>query len=797
MAFKLYLFVGVLFSCQLSHLAWSCPAECQTCSYNVTLKEKNTTFHERVCCDNTEQFKWHENYKNKTQLEVSVKFALCNKSYVELNFTKLNISSLTLSYNSIVKLKLILKPQTLRVLDISRNKLQFVTKDLFNNFTNLRQLVLSKNEIVNISDGSFDGLTSLESLDLSENNVSSLASILTPLKNLQHLNLSRNSIGFLHSSYFDNSLLQQLDVSHNDLAALAPGALQLLPSLARLRLSDNPRLGRAPPALLVGAGRRLQQLDAARTGLRRVPDPFTHSVRFLSLVGNRIAAVRRGDLDSYPLLQSLDFSDNRIESVEDDSLGRLEMLLFLNFNRNLLTTVPKSLPEELKYLSINNNFIGNLTASDFKELPNLRILLLQHNQIRYLDERAFDELPALELLDLSHNPLRRLAGGALQGPRRLRELRLSGLAAAVAAGAEGDGGFPAPAGVARLQLAASPGLARALLADPAALAALSHLQYLDLRMNNLTDIRNDLLFYLGQLRTLRLHGNNINCSAELWLKDWLSWNESSTSGETCYYSSSEPRDDENKDNNTFSETFTISDSLPPVNLYSTEMINKLLRYYGYLNNKTERIQNESDNSKLKSNATKANIDTKSIEENTIYKNVDNPFLLRIDNRISSNEYSNESAAAKARESARVLEQGRVRARADRRVLDLGPGAPAADPNKSNYEEVTQLRRKYRAGKRLNTPVNAAKKEVISEVSTTGPPESASVNVSVRVEYSPYQSSPSPYARYVGAGGALALAGLAALALALGAARRRRPVARPAAADRDQIEVANISGGVLW
>lgn len=832
MATKLYLFLVIVFSWQLSNLASTCPdlclcssnVTCQRCSYNVTLRDLSKVYRVSVCCDDdAHKTRWQEKYTNKSLMEVTVRYgSMCKNSSVEFIYPELDTTTLLLLNNSLANVQINVARKNLQELDLSANKLNHITKGSFSNFTNLRKLALSKNEIVNIYEGSFNGLSKLESLDLSENNITILSNVFTPLKNLQHLNLSRNNIEFIHENYFNNWLLQHLDLSHNNLKKVAPGALQLLPNLARLLLTDNPHLGitQLDTQLLVGTGRRLQQIDASRTGLYQVPEAFTHSVRFLSLAGNRISAIRCGDLDSYPLLQSLDFSDNKIVSVEDDSLGRLEMLLFLNINRNLMTAVPKSLPDELKYLSINNNFVKNLTIPDFKSLPNLRVLLLQNNQIRYIQDHVFDDLLSLEMLDLSNNPIQMLSTSTFDGPLSLRDLRLCYLNVSVP---EQDGSFPmsSPESIQMLHLQSSPGLARQLLADSAALAALSHLQYLDLRMNNLSEIRNDLLFYLGQLKTLRLHGNSINCSAELWLKDWLYWNKSLASGESCYYSTSETKEEESKYNCTFSETFTISDSLPPVNLYSTEMINKLLRYYGYLNNKTERVSSNHFNSVSKSNKTdlKAN-KSLNIEDNTININFNrnevNPNLSRNENKITFVDYLNETAAVKARESSKILDQNRLQNdqfSIDHRFLDLDVNAaPTKDSKKSNYDEI-QTRRKYRSGKRLNTPVNVAKKlgayaneskaefaltaVTLSDVVNVTAADGEATNMSVKIEYSPYQSTSSSYAQYMGTA---AVTSLILMSLILWASfrlryrRRRQPVAEET---EDQIEVSNISGGVLW
>ncbi|XP_047526331.1 leucine-rich repeat-containing protein 40 [Pieris napi] len=780
MALKVYFIVFIVWivncKCDMCNVT-----QCD-CPFNITVKESG---HQIRCCD-------IPMLTNKTFRGVEIEFSeKCDFNNINFDVPILDTFSIIMTNNTIVKLRINVKANNLRELNLSLNRLQYISKDLFSNYTNLRVLILSKNSINKISAESFVGLTKLEKLDLSENNLTKLENIFTPLKSLQHLNLSRNNIEFILENYFNNWLLQHLDVSHNNLRKLAPGALQLLPNLARLLLTDNPHLGitQLDTQLLVGTGRRLQQIDASRTGLYQVPEAFTHSVRFLSLVGNHISSIRCGDLDSYPLLQSLDFSNNKIKSIEEDSLGRLEMLLFLNLNNNSLIVVPKSLPDELKYLSINNNMIKNLTSADFKSLPNLRILLLKSNKILYIQDHVFDDLLSLEILDLSNNPLQMLSPSTFDGPLSLRDLRLCYLNISVPAK---DGSFPmsSPESVQMLHLQSSPGLARQFLADSAALAAFSHLQYLDLRMNNLRNIRNDLLFYLVQLKTLRLHGNKINCSAELWLSDWMNWNKSLLNNETCYYSTSEAKAEINKYNCTFPETFTINESLPPVNLYSTEMINKLLRYYGYLNNKTERssLKRNYNNFGDKNNRITLNVNdtfVSRLEKNFVNNTIRNNEKLDTENMIQYEDYYNRTG---------IVEISKI----DKNITSLVP--EHLDAILSETPTISENRTMLKTGNRLNTPV-ATKASLTSLALENQYALNSSANNTYttpnNMEYSHYQP-PGHFAQYFGI---VSVSCLIVMSLVLWLSIRLRYKRRHAPSvdggGQEQIEVSNISGGVLW
>ncbi|XP_032512860.2 insulin-like growth factor-binding protein complex acid labile subunit [Danaus plexippus] len=811
-----YLLLIFIISWQFDILISACPkicecknnsTSCEWCSYNVFIHENKNNFNVEVCCEkDSTLFHWLQNNTNKTFTEVVIQYkSTCNTSKVELDFPQLDTYSITMMNNNITSFRLNINTNNMKEMDFTSNRLEYISNGLFNNFTNLRKLILRRNLIAIIQENSFLRLTKLETLDLSENHLTVLTNVFYPLKNLQHLNLSRNNIQFIHDNYFNNWLLQHLDISHNNLKKVTPGALQQLPNLARLLLTDNPHLGitQLDTQLLVGTGRRLQQIDASRTGLCQVPEAFTHSVRFLSLVGNKITSIRCGDLDSYPLLQSLDFCDNKIISIEDDSLGRLEMLLFLNINRNLLSSVPRSLPDGLEYLSINENSISNLSKPDFKDLKHLRILLLKDNQINYIQDHIFDDLLSLEMLDISNNPIKMLSPSTFDGPLYLRDLRLCHLNTSVP---EKDGSFPlsSPESVQMLHLQSSPGLARQLLSDSAALAAFSHLQYLDLRMNNISKIRSDLLFYLGQLKTLRLHGNNINCSTELWLSDWMKWNQSLVSTETCYYSTLESKAEMSKYNCTFPESFTLSESLPPINLYSTEMINKLLRYYGYLNNKTENFENTS----------KVLRSEKQLKNNNInrseYHNINNGSLVKDlpDNKVLLHDFLNEISNMKDKGSSKILDQNKIQKdqlNSNRRFLDITSHVSVRiQTEKKDYRQITAVRSEEISGKRLNTPVMTTESKPITRftenqnIQDADVSEVNTVNPNVRLKYSSHQGVYINYAQNIGMASVISLMLVSVILWASFRLRYKRRQLRALNTDmEDQIEVSNISGGVLW
>jgi Leucine-rich repeat (LRR) protein len=442
------------------------------------------------------------------------------------DLTNLTLSDLTelrhvkLSGNKIANLPA-LNLTDLQILDLSNNSVVIVEQP-FRTLRNLEILNLSANSLTVIEADSFSGLVSLKCLDLSGNNLTTLDdATFTPLQSLQYLNLSTNRLNTLNERCFITLVkLQQLDVSFNTLIRVELGSLQL-PSLARLLLAGNTKLGASrEPVLLVGTGQRLQTVDASNIGLEQVPAALTHSIRTLRLMGNSIKTVRCGDLDSYPLLQLLDFNSNGLELIEDDALGRLDSLSILYLTNNHMTDIPKSLSEKLKVLHLEHNKIQQVRAKDFIGLTALEVLLLNDNKIGLIEADAFNQLTSLVTLDISRNPVKILEAGCLSGSMALQVLRLANIDV-ISPPKEVSFPLSSTEHLITLDLSGSPGLARQLLVDTAALAASRQLQELDLSFTELDYIRSDLLHFLPQLRIFHIQGNRINCTQLEWLAAWM------------------------------------------------------------------------------------------------------------------------------------------------------------------------------------------------------------------------------------------------------------------------------------
>jgi Leucine-rich repeat (LRR) protein len=448
-----------------------------------------------------------------------------------------NLRSLNVSHN---KLKSIHEPcallkgsldSRLRVLDAGHNQIDSLAINYCRHMFQLTWLSLAGNNLYFVSPGNLRHLKSLEYLDLSDNVLQSLDKIFDPLASLQRLNVAGNKLEHVQANWFQNlGKLYELDVSRNKLTFVSADALRPLSSLSVIKLAENPLIER-DLSLLLCTGRRLETVDASRLGLVRIPAALTRSVKVLKLAGNQLTSIYSGDLDSYPLLKSLDLSDNRLTIIEDDALGRLDSLEELILSGNILLAVPKSLPSGLLKLDLRQNAVSKLKANDLQGIYVLKELLLSGNVISSIEEGSFRQMPALQVLDISDNPIRMLPADTLSGPTNLMTLRMSGLMWLEAvANQNQDTAFPflTPERLVTVDISRSPTLCAQLLADNAALSACKSLQALDLSYTNISSMRSDLGYVLPQLRKLNLIGNEWNCSEDqYWLGQWIRQHKSS------------------------------------------------------------------------------------------------------------------------------------------------------------------------------------------------------------------------------------------------------------------------------
>lgn len=212
-----------------------------------------------------------------SQLSVEQFFNLNKLRYLKLDHNNLKlfprdvfkntiIEHLDLSFNDISIFPVTALSQigfTLRYLDLSQNRIEYLDSNIFRNTQFLLSLNIAHNLLTVLSDNTFSSLGGLRQLDLSSNSVkANFKELFHNLPNLRHLNLANiglKSVPYLPlinlttlnlTSNYINSFketdvkrllnLRQLDLSFNRITSLVPKMWLYLNNLNSLDLSYNP-----------------------------------------------------------------------------------------------------------------------------------------------------------------------------------------------------------------------------------------------------------------------------------------------------------------------------------------------------------------------------------------------------------------------------------------------------------------------------------------------------------------------------------------------------------------------------
>ncbi|KAL0829498.1 hypothetical protein ABMA28_003019 [Loxostege sticticalis] len=282
--------------------------------------------------------------------------------------------------------------RALRTLRLARNQLRDVPAHALAPLHRLQTLELSGNLISELSDASLPPLPSLHTLRLEDNLLTEVPPAVQLLPLLEDLSLANNRVevveaGTLHSC----RRLARLELRANPLSRLHPRALQHLPHLSVVILSEARGLREIPS---LNGSTRVRTLRADRARLAALPrDLCAHApqLRTLDVKSNMLDRVP--DLHECAELRVLELSDNNIESLGDDALRGLGQLHDLMVARNRLRRLP---------------------ADAFVHTPRLQVLNLEENQIEHIDMETFVPISKLEDLNVGNNVFPWLPASGLQ-----------------------------------------------------------------------------------------------------------------------------------------------------------------------------------------------------------------------------------------------------------------------------------------------------------------------------------------------------------------------------------------------
>ncbi|XP_077932416.1 leucine-rich repeat-containing G-protein coupled receptor 5 isoform X3 [Halichoerus grypus] len=317
-----------------------------------------------------------------------------------------------------------------------------------------------------------------------------------------YLDLSMNNISQLPPNpLFSLRFLEEFMLQNNHLRQVPTEALQNLRSLQSLRLDAN-HISYVPPSCFRGL----------------------HSLRHLWLDDNSLTEVPVQAFRSLSALQAMTLALNKIHHIPDYAFGNLSSLVVLHLHNNRIHSLGKKCFDglhSLETLDLNYNNLDEFPTA-IRTLSNLKELGFHSNNIKSIPEKAFVGNPSLITIHFYDNPIQLVGRSAFQHLPELRTLTLNGASQITE--------FPDLTGTASLESLTLTGaqisslpqtacdqlpnlqvldLSYNLLEDLPSFSVCQKLQKIDLRHNEIYEIKVDTFQQLLGLRALNLAWNKI------------------------------------------------------------------------------------------------------------------------------------------------------------------------------------------------------------------------------------------------------------------------------------------------
>ncbi|KAJ8893221.1 hypothetical protein PR048_005807 [Dryococelus australis] len=319
-----------------------------------------------------------------------------------------------------------------RNLDLSWNQIQILHAD--SGVTRLRQLqnlYLQHNELAEIHGDAFDGLASLRILNLSSNRLETLPEgLFSSSKELREIYLQNNSLYELARGLFRRlEQLLVLDLSDNQLSSshVDEGTFVGLIRLIVLNLSHN-ALTRIDSRTFKDLF-FLQILDLRNNSIGYIEDNTflaLYNLHTLNLADNRLHHIGSLLFNGLFVLSKLTLNNNLIVSIDSQAFRNCSDLKDLDLSSNVLQEVPEALKELsfLKTLDLGENQISDFQNGSFKNLQQLTGLRLIGNNIGNLSRGMFWDLTSLQVLNLAKNKVQQVERGTFDHNTQIEAIRL-------------------------------------------------------------------------------------------------------------------------------------------------------------------------------------------------------------------------------------------------------------------------------------------------------------------------------------------------------------------------------------
>nr|XP_030722137.1 leucine-rich repeat-containing G-protein coupled receptor 5 isoform X3 [Globicephala melas] len=268
-------------------------------------------------------------------------------------------------------------------------------------------------------------------------------------------------------------------------------------------------------------------LDLSMNNISQLPPNPLHGLRFLEelrLAGNALTYIPKGAFAGLYSLKVLMLQNNHLRQVPTEALQNLRSLQSLHLHNNRIHSLGKKCFDglhSLETLDLNYNNLDEFPTA-IRTLSNLKELGFHSNNIKLIPEKAFVGNPSLITIHFYDNPIQVVGRSAFQHLPELRILTLNGASQITE--------FPDLTGTASLESLTLTGaqisslpqtvcdqlpnlqvldLSYNLLEDLPSFSVCRKLQKIDLRHNEMCEIRANTFQQLFSLRSLNLAWNKI------------------------------------------------------------------------------------------------------------------------------------------------------------------------------------------------------------------------------------------------------------------------------------------------
>lgn len=320
----------------------------------------------------------------------------------------------------------------LRSLDVSYNDIRTLPDDSgITRLRRLQHLYLQHNDIADIGPNAFNGLVSLRVLNMSNNKLESLPEgLFASCRDIREIYIHNNTLYELARGVFHRlEQLLVLDLSNNQLSSnqIDDGTFVGLIRLIVLNLAHN-ALTRIDARTFKDLS-FLQILDLRNNSIGFIEDNSflpLYNLHTLNLAENRIHHITSHLFNGLFGLSKLTLNNNLIVNIDPQAFRNCSDLKDLDLSSNAIQYIPEALSELsfLKTLDLGENQISSFSNGSFKNLQQLTGLRLIDNNIGNLTKGMLWDLTGLQVLNLAKNKVQQIERGTFERNTQLEAIRL-------------------------------------------------------------------------------------------------------------------------------------------------------------------------------------------------------------------------------------------------------------------------------------------------------------------------------------------------------------------------------------